>query len=446
MAKRYRRYRKKRKMSKRRYRRGGSRRYSRKRKYKSGKTLRNIKFGSVKGYGGYKIQSNSILSGGMSPPKIMNTFTNDGVVIRHREYLTDLKLPEDQDFQILKTINLNPGVDLPWLKGIAENWKEYEWHGVLLEYKPLTALATTTGAGAMGSIMIGTHYDMYENAFLDKKEMLNSEYTTSGKPQMTQIHPIECKRSQTPVSRKWIRNGAIPFGADKRLYDHCRIEIASEGIPGTAGAAIGEIWITFEVCLYKPKMVDGTSFIVEQDVATYRFGPTNSISTGSLVPIFKNTNITPPGSELPYIPRETSMFSGHFYPSGNLPGLTNAYYDFDELDITVGDIFRFTIWLQADNPNSTVTTDGAHVICTNCIPVRWFTNEHAGYNFLEAPAQNLPSRFRYQEYYIKIQEHGAGAPIRIEFDGRYAVAGENSTMTWFLIIHKLKNEPRFPED
>lgn len=419
------------------YRKGGSR------KYRSGKALRRIKIGSVKGYGGYKVQSNSILSGGMSPPKIMNTFTNDGVVIRHREYLKDVKLlgaDTGRLFTINETIELNPGMEsLPWLRGIAENWKEYEWHGVLLEYKPLTALATTSGAGAMGSVMVGTHYDMYEKPFVNKQEMLNSEYTTSGKPQMTQIHPIECKRSQTPVSRKWVRTGSYPAGADKRLYDHCRIEVCTEGIPGPEGSAIGELWITFEVCLFKPKMVDKRDFMVNQDVETFKFTAGASGTTDR----YLFYNYLTYGQAAPHINNESSM-NGYLIPAGINALNVEPYYRWNEGDIEVGDVFRISVYYThpAGADVMTQVTPGYH----GCEAFDWYNDTTS---VILGPNPAAGASYRYIEHLVRILEKSPGIGDLDDdlgngpyFQWNHTIDSDtNEGLVYYIMFNKIRNVP-----
>lgn len=453
MARRYRRSRKRRRISKRKYRRVKRGYRKSRRGYKSGKSLRRMKFGAVRGFGGYKVKSNSILSGGMSPPMIMNTWTNDGVVMRHREFCGNLVIPAGYNgkFRILKTIHLNPGVELPWLRGIAENWKEYEWHGVLIEYKPLTALATTTGAGQMGSVMIGTHYDMYEAPFANKLIMLNSEYTTSGKPQLAQIHPIECKRSQTVVSRKWVRTEDVPPTADKRLYDHCFTEIAIEGVPPASSSGetvIGEIWVTFEVCLYKPKLVDKVLFMVEQDLESFKGLHQDYVAASTKM--FTGMGNVLFDQQLLHIARWSSM-TGAFYPSAKTGSSTNALYEFNSEAVGDGDVFRLGIYFYCESgitmTNSDVAASDALVFPNNNVEYYEFLDENAdlelvddegdgtGFDRLAAPAFNVASRYRWIEFFVRVLDHRNAS---VQFNMTFTPSAETDVQ-WQFIIHKLKN-------
>lgn len=387
----------------------------------------------------------------MSPPVIMNTFTNDGVVMRHREFVGNLTLDADYDgkFKVIKSLNLNPGVkeSFPWLAGISENWKEYEWHGVLVEYKPLTALATTSGAGAMGSVMIGTHYDMYEDTFaavgndFAKKAMLNSEYTTSSKPQLAQIHPIECKRSQTPVSRKWIRTAGVPAGADKRLYDHCYTEIAVEGVPMPSPAAkvtLGEIWITFEVCLFKPKMVDKLKFTVEQDIETFESFANLEIGDTSAHLWFAPAPV-PAGIPISHTATNSSM-NGHFFPGGFSFGNPEPYYRFNQDDVEVGDVFRILVLVGvAGGYAATETLNPTEL--KGLQPFRWF---NATTSFWQVPNGLALGTVRSEEYLVQVIDKNPSGTKADGFSG--PTFQWNSQLTWSnalakpsyrLLIHKL---------
>lgn len=385
----------------------------------------------------------------MSPPMIMNTFTNDGVVFRHREYIDDLVVDGTTKFTVRKTLSLNPGLvdTFPWLAGISENWKEYEWHGIIVEYKPLTALATTTGAGAMGSVMIGTHYDMYEKPFEDKQEMLNSEFTTSGKPQLAQIHPIECKRSQTPVSRKWIRTPSdVIAGSDLRLYDHARVEIATEGIPvgeGVTSAKIGELWITFEVCCYKPKLVDKRKFQVEQDVETFRLVDS---STGTTAIPWFDVGL-PFGTAANHISDESSM-NGTFCPGGTGVGGTSInapVYIFNPGEVSEGDIFRILVY--ASSTEIFQWGNGSKIVFGRMESYLWFARPgiSGGTNVIAAPNTGTENGNHIAEYYVRIQPFSSSTPPYFYFTGT-ATWDSTDEADWILMVHKIMNKPRNHEE
>lgn len=413
-------------------------------------TRRFSRIPRVRGYGGYRWKGKSIMSGvAMSPPVIHNTGKGDGIVLRHREFIGNLSLTSSSLFRIAMSIDLNPGnPKFLWLKSVAPNWKEYEWHGMLVEYKPLTALATTSGAGQMGSIMIGTHYDMYERPYKNKIEMLNAEFTTSGKPQLAQLHPIETKRSATPVSRKWVRSPTDTSAtADARLYDHGRVEIAVEGIPGASSDVIGEVWITYEVCLYKPKLTQGIAYNVEQDVESFYMKNVDTTSSGAGY-FWKDTlglNVSRPHID------DCSSMTGIFTPGGEF-GAAWPTYRFNPLEVQAGDLFRFQVRaFSGDGTQTTLAMSSDSFLGTFCERFPWFKGnpygDATGFVEIAAPENTLAAKYIEREYYVRIQPgYSIGNPPKVQLKTVVTTATGSSTVEWFLLVHKLKNIPGEPLD
>jgi len=155
----------------------------------------------------------------------------------------------------IQSFFLNPALSFfPWLDGVAQNYQEYEWNGLVFEFKSLysEAVSVTAGAsGAMGSVIMATNYNSAAPNYANKQQLLEAEYSTDCKPSCSFFHPIECKPSLTPVSRLYTRTGAVPTSQDQRLYDFANFQIASIGCQAV-NAVLGELWCTYEVKLYKP--------------------------------------------------------------------------------------------------------------------------------------------------------------------------------------------------
>lgn len=208
----------------------------------------------ISGFGDYKIQSNSIMRGGMTAPQIVNTTNKGGVVVRFREYLQDIPAT------IAFTNNifyLNPGQQktFPWLSTFAKNWQQYRWRGLIFEFGSTSsdAVLSTATSSALGTISMATDYDVLDTNYTNKREMLNTVFSNSSKPSCSFIHPIECKRSQTPISVQYVRTGGYPEGGDPRLYDLGKFQIATEGMQAASGS-VGELWVTYEVEFFKQQL------------------------------------------------------------------------------------------------------------------------------------------------------------------------------------------------
>jgi len=244
----------------RRYSRFRPRRYQRYRRYGRGRAR-------IRGHGSYHaggqrafpINKNSLMMGN-DPPSIKNKKgIEGGVTICHKEYLTDINSASGNgsagsSFQIQNFL-VNPGLinTFPWLSQVAANFQEYEVNGLAFEYKSLSADAVvgSNNSGALGDVIMATNYNSASANYANKQQMLESQFSSDGKPSKSSLHFIECARSQTPVSELYIRTASVPSGQDQRLYDLCNFQIATQGCQANS-ALLGELWVTYEITLYKP--------------------------------------------------------------------------------------------------------------------------------------------------------------------------------------------------
>lgn len=226
--------------------------------------------GLIRGFGDYNIKSNSL----MDPPQVVNSGST-GIIVRHREYIGDITSTTAFN---LASYPLNPGLaeTFPWLSQVADSFEQYKFRGLLFEFKSMSSDAVlSTGANsALGSVVMATQYDPLDSPFANKYQMENYQFANSAKPSLSFIHPIECAKSQTPINQLFVRNGGVPANADIRLYDLGVFNVATVGMQSTTGV-IGELWITYEIELFKPKLIESTD---PQELADhYRIGtPTNA--------------------------------------------------------------------------------------------------------------------------------------------------------------------------
>jgi putative flippase GtrA len=99
---------------------------------------------------------------------------------------------------------------------------------------------------------MSTDYDSADASFANKQEMENTQYATSGKPSINIIHPIECAHGLNNINSYFVNTTAVPSGKDIRFYDLGTFQIATQGLSASAGQVLGELWVSYEVCLYKP--------------------------------------------------------------------------------------------------------------------------------------------------------------------------------------------------
>jgi len=207
------------------------------------------------GWGAYTVKHNSLVA---AIPTIVNARVQEGaVVIRHKEYLCDVVSGSNASGSAFNVVSfpLNPGMSstFPWLSGVAQNFQEYKINGAIVEYRPTSGNAVSSSNAALGEVILATQYNSLNAAFTNKQQMLNEEFSVSTVPSMSVAHPIECANSQTPVDKLYIRSAAPGSNADLRLYDLGNLSVATQG-QQSANATLGEIWITYEVLLYKPSL------------------------------------------------------------------------------------------------------------------------------------------------------------------------------------------------
>lgn len=177
--------------------------------------------------------------------------TADGTLICHREYVGEVTGSINFTSQ---TFALNPALDttFPWLASTAKNFELYEMQGCVYEFVSTSADALNSTNTALGSLLMATKYNSENPGFSSKLEMMQYEFSTSGRPSVNHCHMIECAKNDNPYKMQYTRAGGVPTGADARLYDIGNFTIATEGMQ--AVAKLGELWVTYKVNLKKPKL------------------------------------------------------------------------------------------------------------------------------------------------------------------------------------------------
>lgn len=242
--------------------------------------------GMLTGVGDYTVKKNVLMSGSL--PTMVNASANGGVVIRFQEYLTDIVSSSTAGAFKIQSFLLNPGQTgtFPWLSQLAANFEEYEFEGMVFGYKSMSADALNSTNTALGTVMLATQYDVNDAVFTSKTEMLNYEFSQAIKPSESCLHMIECARSQTVLSELYVLPAGqnVPSNSDPRFYHLGRFSIASQGLQGTS-VTIGELHVTYQVRLLKPKLYDslGETIPFTQATLTGASAPawTNALPLGN---------------------------------------------------------------------------------------------------------------------------------------------------------------------
>lgn len=215
----------------------------------------------VTGFGDYTVAGNTLMP---DMPQIENPSEEGAVTIRHKEFIKDIYPTSAFTTQV--DVTINPGLvsSFPWLSTIAQNFGQYRVEGMIFYYKTTSGESMNSSNTSLGEIVMATQYDVVQQEFENKQQMLTQQFSTSFKPSSNGIHPIECMPSQTTINQLFVRAGAVPTGADKRLYDLGRTTLATQGCPngGATGddlTPIGELWVDYQVSFFKPQLGGGPS-------------------------------------------------------------------------------------------------------------------------------------------------------------------------------------------
>lgn len=211
------------------------------------------------GFGDYTVKSNSLMKEGIAIPEgtPLPSFGNLGHETRltHREYIRDIVVPASASTFNLIASKINAGNNqlFPWLAPIAASYQQYKFNGVVFEYRSLSS--DITAGGSLGAVILGTNYDVIDVNFASKLAMENAQYSVSAKPSLSQYHAVECDPELTAQNLYYVRDSTAGTGtSDDRFYDLGNFQVATQGLPGTPGDVLGELWVSYDVSLFKPEI------------------------------------------------------------------------------------------------------------------------------------------------------------------------------------------------
>jgi hypothetical protein len=303
------------------------------------------------GLGAYKIKQNNLMDSKTGRQVPFMHSTAEMVTFRHREFLGDVV--GSVAFSST-SYNVNPGLDstFPYLSVIASAFSEYKFKGLVFEFKSTSADALNSTNTALGTVAMVAQYRSDATAPRNKMEVLNEMWSCDSKPSEDLILPIECAPIENPMAIQYVRTGALLANNDIKMFDLAKVIVATVGMQ--AAATIGELWVSYEVELYKPVMPSQIS-VSGQGVAQY--------------------TTTLGGSGIPYGATQTATFDSiglRFNASGttlNFPiGDQNCYHVIVYLTFAAiactspapaygGGAVAATSYLPRNSPNSGTVTD-----------------------------------------------------------------------------------------
>lgn len=204
---------------------------------------------SLLGGGDYTVTSNSIN---------LPTFKQDrSMRIKHREYIGDIQTSSTAGVFSSYSYLINPGNALlfPWLSGISQCFQQYKIHGMVFVFNSTSSDALNSTNTALGTLVMATNYDPNEEDYTSKQEMENSFFSNSTRPSASALHPIECAPGQTTGGPVKLISHGDEATSDYPAYHWGNFQLATVGFQGT-DVNIGELWVTYDIELFKPKASD----------------------------------------------------------------------------------------------------------------------------------------------------------------------------------------------
>jgi len=260
--------------------------------------------GKIFGSGAYKMSQNSLWSTSDQVP-VMHS-TSESVVIRHREFIQNVN---SSTTFVVSEFAINPGLisTFPWLASIASNFQEYNFKGLVFEFKSTSADALNSTNTALGTMAMAIQYRAGATSFTTKQQVLNEMWSADSKPANSFFMPVECAPAECPMDIQYIRTGALGSSDDIKFYDLGKLALCSDG--SQAASVVGELWASYEVCLRKPILGGGIGNDV-LSASIYRTGVDSTVLLGNNTALsgINSAGVTFPSGSRVVIPASPKKF------------------------------------------------------------------------------------------------------------------------------------------
>lgn len=247
--------------------------------------------GRIFGSGAYKVgeapNMNSLFTQmGSRLPYGDLSFGEKTLRFKHKEYLCDIVSSSTAGAFYNQTFPINPGMyqSFPFLSALAQNFQAYKMHGLVYEFKSMSADALNSTNTALGSVVAVVDYNAASGAFVSKQDMLNSLGAIDCKPSDCFVMGVECDPRKLPVSELYVRSFAVPTGQDQKFYDMGELNIASVGMQATS-VNLGELHVIYDVELMLPIL---NNLGYDDDSCQIQYLTTN-INTTNVFPDYSST-------------------------------------------------------------------------------------------------------------------------------------------------------------
>jgi hypothetical protein len=225
---------------------------------------------TILGLGSYSVKSNSLYNTAIKSGQVPDMHsTSQSTIVRHKEYIADVVSSATPGAFNSSSFSINPGLPgtFPWLSGIADQYQEYTFKGLLFEFKSSSAdaIASSTNT-ALGTVIMTTRYNPLLPAPTGKIDALNEYFTSDAKPSEDFCHFIECDPRENPFNVQYVRDGPVPGNIQN--YDLGELYVCTQGMQGASNVC-GEIWASYEVELRKPIVTDNIVISSNSQFSSY---------------------------------------------------------------------------------------------------------------------------------------------------------------------------------
>jgi hypothetical protein len=191
----------------------------------------------------------------------MHTNAEGTVTVRRREFVRTLQINTagfNYDLFITPTAST-----FPWLEKISKSWQQWSVTGLAFEYVPTSGLAVGAESAALGAVSMAFKYNVDEQSSTSPihslTQLLNQNGATSHSPGAVGCCYMECDPTQGGASGlnavRFIATGEV-LSSDWSQSDFtaARFIIKTEGAQNASGVECGQLWVTYEITLYQPRV------------------------------------------------------------------------------------------------------------------------------------------------------------------------------------------------
>lgn len=239
---------------------------------------------ALTGHGDYQVVSNSLMGRGQTSAAglLFDKRGRRGVRFIRREFIGNVTTSTTF---VNRSYPINPGLasSFPWFSQIAANYDEWVPNGICYEFKSFLADFNGTNA-TLGNVIGGFEYDSLDPTYATKVEMESSVGAISLRGNQDGIFGAECSRMERSAPTLYTRTGSIPLGGTVTNYDLGNFQLATTGFSNSTDLA-GELWITYDITLFKEQLVGGQVGNTLQMVNVQGATPSNTSPIGSLATI-----------------------------------------------------------------------------------------------------------------------------------------------------------------